>query len=62
MTYTEYKPYVTDSGYLFPPSLADFLGGEDEVHIFREVTEHLGIGCLDSDFNGLAPRRPFPGT
>ena len=62
MTYTEYKPYVIDSGYLFPPSLADFLGGEDEVHIFREVTEHLGISCLDSDFNGLAPRRPFPGT
>ena len=26
MTYTEYKPYVIDTGYLFPPSLADFLG------------------------------------
>lgn len=48
MTYTEYKPYVIDTGYLFPPSLADFLGTEDEVHIFREVTEQLDIGCLDS--------------
>ncbi len=60
MTYTEYKPYVIDSGYLFPPSLADFLGGEDEVHIFREVTEHLGIGCLDSDFNGLGQHPYHP--
>ena len=54
MTYTEYKPYVIDTGYLFPPSLADFLGDEDEVHIFREVTEQLDISCVDSDFNGCA--------
>ena len=24
----EYKPYVINTGYLFPPSLADFLGTE----------------------------------
>ena len=48
MNDTEYKPYVIDAGYLFPPSLADFLGGEDEVHIFREMTEHLDISHLDS--------------
>lgn len=35
----ECKPYVIDAGYLLPPSLADFLGPEDEVYIFREVTE-----------------------
>jgi hypothetical protein len=33
LTYAKYKPYVTDAGYLLPPSLADFLGTEDEVHI-----------------------------
>jgi len=33
MTYKEYKPYIIDTGYLFPPSLADFLGDADEVHI-----------------------------
>jgi hypothetical protein len=53
MTYTEYKPYVIDTGYLFPPSLADFLGDEEEVYIFREVTEQLDISCVDSDFNGI---------
>ena len=39
----EFKPYDIDTGYLFPPSLADFLGPDDEVHIFREVTEQLDI-------------------
>jgi transposase len=53
MTGIEYKPYVIDAGYLFPPSLADFLGPGDEGHIFREVTEQLDISCLDSDFNGM---------
>ena len=42
----ECKPYVIDTGYLFPPSLADFLGTEDEVHVFREVTEHLDVSHL----------------
>ena len=60
MTYTEYKPYVIDTGYLFPPSLADFLGTEDEVHIFREVTEQLDIGCLDSDFSGMGQHPYHP--
>ena len=56
----EYKPYIIDTGYLFPPSLADFMGAEDQVHIFREVTEHLGIGCLGPDFTGMGqhPYRP----
>jgi len=60
MTYTEYKPYVIDTGYLFPPSLADFLGDEDEVYIFREVTEQLDISCVDSDFqwHGTTPLSP----
>src|SRR4030043_800154 len=53
MTGIECKPYIIDTGYLFPPSLADFLGTEDEVHVFREVTEHLDISHLDSDFNGM---------
>ncbi len=57
---TEYKTYVIDAGYLFPPSLADFLGPEDEVHIFREVTEHLGIDSLDSDFNGMGQHPYHP--
>lgn len=56
----EYKPYVIDAGYLLPPSLADFLGPEDEVHIFREVTEHLDISRLDSDFNGMGQRPYHP--
>jgi transposase len=60
MNGTEYKPYVIDTGYLFPPSLADFLGSEDEVHIFREVTEHLDISCLDSDFNGMGQHPYHP--
>lgn len=61
MNSTEYKPYVIDTGYLFPPSLADFLGAEDEVHIFREVTEHLDFSCLDCDFNrmGQHPYHPL---
>ena len=56
----EYKPYVIDAGYLFPPLLADFLGSEDEVHIFREVTEQLDIGCLDPDFNGMGQHPYHP--
>jgi len=60
MIYTEYKPYVIDTGYLFPPSLADFLGAEDEVHIFREITEHLDIRGLDSDFNGMGQHPYHP--
>jgi len=56
----ECKPYVIDTGYLFPPSLADFLGTEDEVHVFREVTEQLDIGCLDSDFNGMGQHPYHP--
>jgi len=53
MTGVECKPYIIDTGYLFPPSLADFLGTEDEVHAFREVTEALDVSRLDSDFNGI---------
>ena len=60
MNSTEYKPYVIDTGYLFPPSLADFLGAEDEVHIFREVTEHLDISYLDCDFNGMGQHPYHP--
>jgi len=45
----EYKPYVINTGYLFPPSLADFLG-----------TEHLDISCLDSDFNGMGQHPYHP--
>jgi transposase len=60
MTYTEYKAYVIDTGYLFPPSLADFLGPEDEVHIFREVTEHIDVGSLDSDFHGMGQHPYHP--
>ena len=60
MTGIECKPYVIDTGYLFPPSLADFLGTEDEVHVFREVTEHLDISHLDSDFNGMGQRPYHP--
>jgi transposase len=57
---TEYKPYVIDAGYLFPPSLADFLGTEDEVDVFREVTEHIDINYLDSDFNGMGQHPYHP--
>jgi transposase len=56
----EYKPYDTDTGYLFPPSLADSLGPDDEVHIFKEVTEHLDISYLDSDFNGIGQHPYHP--
>ncbi len=56
----EYKPYVIDAGYLLPPSLADFLGTEDEVHIFREVTEQLDISRLKSDFNGMGQHPYHP--
>ena len=56
----EYKPYVIDMGYLFPPSLADFLGSTDEIHILREVTEHLDISHLDSDFSGMGQRPYHP--
>jgi len=56
----EYKPYVINTGYLFPPSLADFLGTDDEVHVFTEVTEHLDISCLDSDFNGMGQHPYHP--
>lgn len=56
----ECKPYVIDAGYLLPPSLADFLGSEDEVYIFREVTEHLDIGYLDLDFNGMGQHPYHP--
>ena len=60
MTGIECKPYVIDTGYLFPPLLADFLGTEDEVHVFREVTEHLDISHLDSDFNGMGQHPYHP--
>lgn len=60
MSGTEYKTYVIDTSYLFPPSLADFLGSEDEVHIFREVTEQLDVNRLDSDFNGMGQRPYHP--
>ena len=49
----EYRPYIIDAGYTFPPSPPDFLGPENEVHIFREVTEHSDAGSLGSDFNGM---------
>ena len=45
MTYTKYKPFVIDTGYLFPLSLADFLGAEDEVHIF---SHSYGLTAQDS--------------
>ncbi len=57
---SEYKPYIIDTGYLFPPSLADFLGSEDEVHAFREVTEQLDIGPVDSDFSGMGQHPYHP--
>jgi len=56
----EYKPYVIDAGYLLPPSLAEFLGPDDEVHIFREVTEQLDISLLNSDFNGMGQHPYHP--
>ena len=60
MTGLEYKPYVIETGYLFPPSLADFLEPTDEIHILREVTEHLDISHLDSDFSGMGQRPYHP--
>ena len=56
----EYKPYVIDAGYVFSPSLADYLGPEDEVHMFREVTEGLDISRLDSDFDGMGQHPYHP--
>ena len=56
----EYKPYIMEMGYLFPPSLADFLGSTDEIHVFREVTEHLDTSHLDSDFSGMGQRPYHP--
>jgi transposase len=60
MITVEYKPYVIDASYLFPPSLADFLGANDEVHIFAEVTERLDVSHLDSDFNGMGQHPYHP--
>ena len=60
MGVAEYKPYVIDTGYLFPPSLADFLGGDDDVHAFREVTEKLDVSSLDSDFSGMGQHPYHP--
>ena len=56
----EYKQYDIDTLYLFPPSLADFLGPDDEVHIFREVTEQLDISYLNGGFSGMGqyPHHP----
>ncbi len=56
----EYKPYVMEIGYLFPPSLADFLGANDEVNIFVEVTAHLDVSHLNSDFSGMGQRPYHP--
>ena len=56
----EYKDYVIDASYLFPPSLADFLGHDDEVHVFVEVTERLDINGLDSDFSGMGQHPYHP--
>lgn len=56
----EYKPYTIDAGYLFPPSLADFLGSQDEVHAFAEVTEQLDVSCLNSDFDGMGQHPYHP--
>lgn len=56
----EYKPYIVNAGYLFPPSLGDFLGPQDEVHIFLEVTEQLDVSRLDSDFSGMGQHPYHP--
>ena len=55
-----YKPYTIDAGYLFPPSLADFLGTEDEAHVFAEVTGQLDVDCLDADFSGMGQHPYHP--
>jgi len=60
MATIEYKEYVINNGYLFPPSLADFLGNDDEVQVFNEVTEHLDVSCLDTDFSGMGQRPYHP--
>ena len=60
MAEIEYKPYDIDTGYLFPPSLADFLGPDDEVHVFREVTAQLDISYLDADFKGMGQHPYHP--
>ena len=60
MATIEYKEYVINNGYLFPPSLADFLGNDDEVQVFTEITEHLDVICLDSDFNGMGQHSYHP--
>jgi len=60
MAAIEYKEYVINTGYLFPPSLADFLGTDDEVQVFTEVTEHLDVSCLDADFSGMGQRPYHP--
>src|SRR4030042_496343 len=56
----EYKPYMMEMGVLVPPSLADFLGTGDEVHLFAEVTERLSISRLDSGFSGMGQRPYHP--
>jgi len=56
----EYKDYVIDASYLFPPSLSDFLGTNDEAYIFAEVTEHLDISHLDADFSGMGQHPYHP--
>jgi len=60
MTEVKYKGYDIDTGYLFPPSLADFLGPEDEVHIFREITEQLDVSHLDSGYSGMGQHPYHP--
>lgn len=56
----EYKPYAIEMNYLFPPSLADFLGTADEVHIFAEVTERLDVSRLNSNFSGMGQHSYHP--
>jgi transposase len=56
----EYKAYIIDMGYLLLPSLSDFLGPDDEKHIFREVTEQLDFGGLDTSFNGMGQHPYHP--
>lgn len=57
---TEFKPYVIEMDYMFPPSLIDFLGTTDEVHIFAEVTERLDISRLNSNFSGMGQHPYHP--
>lgn len=60
MGVVSYKPYDIDTGYLLPPSLADFLGPDDEVHLFREVTEDLDVSRLDSGYGGMGQHPYHP--